>query len=271
MRRRKLIPLFAGLGMALQARVEPDEEVWRHFLAWLRSARPAPEVLSLLAAYREAMVRAGFTESAAEARLLTVRRLMAVRGEAWPRMFDLIYADAAPGFRTAPSALLVQAVEGRKPGRALDIAMGQGRNSVFLAQRGWDAGGFDVSAKGLETARNAAERAGVAIRTQLASHDEFVLEPAQWDLIVLTYAPVPFTSAGYSRRIIESLRPRGLLVAESFAKAESAARATPVDIDPDLLLERYRSLRLLHFQDIVDTPDWGREPVRLIRFVAEKR
>jgi 2-polyprenyl-3-methyl-5-hydroxy-6-metoxy-1,4-benzoquinol methylase len=39
-------------------------------------------------------------------------------------------------------------VEARKPGRALDIGMGQGRNSVFLALKGWDVTGFDISDEG---------------------------------------------------------------------------------------------------------------------------
>src|SRR5262249_48015058 len=51
--------------------------------------------------------------------------------------YDQVYASP-PKFLTAPNKLLVEAVNNRKPGRALDVAMGQGRNSLYLARLGWD-------------------------------------------------------------------------------------------------------------------------------------
>ncbi len=51
-------------------------------------------------------------------------------------------------------------VEGRNPGRALDIGMGQGRNAVYLATQGWDVTGFDPSSEGVRIARSNAEKAG---------------------------------------------------------------------------------------------------------------
>jgi SAM-dependent methyltransferase len=41
--------------------------------------------------------------------------------------------------------LVVSAIDGRKPGKALDFGMGQGRNAVFLALQGWDVTGFDLA------------------------------------------------------------------------------------------------------------------------------
>jgi cyclopropane fatty-acyl-phospholipid synthase-like methyltransferase len=72
-------------------------------------------------------------------------------------------------------------VEGRKPGKALDVAMGQGRNSHYLATHGWDVTGYDISEGGLTQARQLAEKAGLKIRTVTASHEEFYYGTAQWD------------------------------------------------------------------------------------------
>src|SRR3954465_9369703 len=47
---------------------------------------------------------------------------------------------------------LAEAVKGRKPGTALDIGMGQGRNSLFLAALGWQVTGFDISEVGVKQA-----------------------------------------------------------------------------------------------------------------------
>jgi hypothetical protein len=40
------------------------------------------------------------------------------------------------GFKTTPNQLLIDAIEHEKPGTALDVAMGQGRNALYLARRG---------------------------------------------------------------------------------------------------------------------------------------
>ena len=52
--------------------------------------------------------------------------------ERWNKTF----ANPNPVFNTKPNAFLADAIKGRKPGKALDIGMGQGRNSIFLAQQG---------------------------------------------------------------------------------------------------------------------------------------
>ena len=68
---------------------------------------------------------------------------------------------ATDGFATEPSAILVEAVKDLSPGTALDAAMGQGRNAVFLARRGWKVSGFDLSAEAIKQATANASRAGV--------------------------------------------------------------------------------------------------------------
>ena len=54
-------------------------------------------------------------------------------------------------------------VEERKPGRALDVGMGEGRNAVFLALKGWDVTGFEISDEGVAIAQRNARAAGVNI------------------------------------------------------------------------------------------------------------
>lgn len=114
---------------------------------------------------------------------------MSSRGDWWPLMFDRIYASDRPTFSQNPSTVLVEAIEGVTPGRALDVAMGQGRNALFLAQRGWTVTGFDISGEGLNVARANAGRAGVALSAQQSTIDDFEYGDAQWDLIALIYVP----------------------------------------------------------------------------------
>ena len=53
--------------------------------------------------------------------------------EYWNGKFN----DPKTRFRREPSRLLVEAIAGRKPGRAIDLGMGEGRNAIYLAQQGW--------------------------------------------------------------------------------------------------------------------------------------
>jgi len=50
--------------------------------------------------------------------------------------------DTAYKFNKQPNALLMDAIKNKKPGKALDVGMGQGRNSIYLAQQGWSVTGF---------------------------------------------------------------------------------------------------------------------------------
>ena len=90
-----------------------------------------------------------------------IERLMRERPDAYRAMFNNIYRTDNPVFSTQPNALLVATIEQRKPGRALDIGIGQGRNSVFLALKGLDVTGFDASDEGIATAQRNATPAGV--------------------------------------------------------------------------------------------------------------
>ena len=42
-------------------------------------------------------------------------------------------------FNLKPNNLLAEAIKGRKPGAALDVGMGQGRNALYLAKQGWES------------------------------------------------------------------------------------------------------------------------------------
>ena len=57
---------------------------------------------------------------------------------------------------------LVAEVEGRRPGRVLDVGCGEGADAIWLAQQGWDVTALDVSGVALERARAVAKEAGIS-------------------------------------------------------------------------------------------------------------
>jgi SAM-dependent methyltransferase len=73
------------------------------------------------------------------------------------------------------------------PGRALDLAAGEGRNAVWLATRGWRVTAVDFSAVGMAKAERLAADHGVDVETVVADVLTHPFEEDQWDLVVVAY------------------------------------------------------------------------------------
>lgn len=99
---------------------------------------------------------------------------------------------AATGPVADPDASVVAALDGRPPGRALDVAAGRGRHSLWLASLGWDVTALDFSRAGLSALGAAADAAGLRITTALG--DARVFEPdagTRFDLVLLSFVQLP--------------------------------------------------------------------------------
>lgn len=269
---RALFTALLAIGLMAQAPAQPTPDAtWQQFLAWLKTVPPNDSPGSLIRDYRQHLVATGLSEDAAATQLRSIMLFMRTREDGWQQIFNKIYTASSPGFNIKPNALLVHAVEGHTPGRALDVGMGQGRNSVFLAIKGWDVTGFDVSDAGLDIARKNAAAAGVTLKALQSSDSQFDFGTSQWDLIVITYEPFPLTNPVYVQKLANALRPGGLLVIESFASDKSQKDRKPVDLDPPDLLQSMASFRILHFEDVADVSDWSLEKTRLARLIAQKK
>ncbi|MBC7447712.1 MAG: hypothetical protein H7330_06590 [Hymenobacteraceae bacterium] len=66
--------------------------------------------------------------------------------------WNKVFQDSV-GFDLLPNRFLEQTIKGVKPGTALDVAMGQGRNTLLLARQGWKTTGIDVATEGLRIAQ----------------------------------------------------------------------------------------------------------------------
>jgi 2-polyprenyl-3-methyl-5-hydroxy-6-metoxy-1,4-benzoquinol methylase len=260
------------LGSA-QAQSQPSNEaIWQQLLEWLPSAPPTDGATPMLRQYRSRLISNGASTTEADRQIDIFRRMMLERSDGWRIMFNNIYSNSNPGFVTQPNALLMAAAESRKPGRALDVGMGQGRNAVFLAMKGWEVTGFDIAEEGLAVARRNAERAGVKLSAIRETDEAFNYGTEQWDLIAYMYEPFPVTSAAYVERLRRSMKAGGIIVIESFGEEAAAPTRPATAIDPGQLLAAFKGFRILHFEDTVAMPDWGdRTKRRVVRMVAEKR
>jgi SAM-dependent methyltransferase len=240
----------------LCAQPDPDAQ-WKVFLAWLNAQPPNSKPADLLRPYRAELIRQGTLPAEADREMERLGQLAFTRPDGAKILWNKVYGGYDPIFIQTPNALVANAIEGRKPGKALDIGMGQGRNAVFLALQGWDVTGFDPSDEGVRLAQANAAKAGVKIRALVSTDDRFDFGAAQWDLIVMTY--IRSLTTRDAERIHRALAPGGIFVYENGSDRHNE------------LLKLFLSFRIVHFEDVDAFPDWNPgEKIRLERLVAEK-
>jgi len=93
-------------------------------------------------------------------------------------------------FNLKPNKLLAETINGITPGTALDVATGEGRNAIFLAQKGWKVIGFDIANEALDSIQKRAKQQNLKINTVHASREDFDFGTNKWDLVVLCYVDV---------------------------------------------------------------------------------
>jgi 2-polyprenyl-3-methyl-5-hydroxy-6-metoxy-1,4-benzoquinol methylase len=90
-----------------------------------------------------------------------------------------------------PNRFLRELGEGLAPGRALDLACGEGRNAIWLARRGWTVTGVDFAGVGLEKARRHAAEHDVSVDWIEADLRTWQPPAAAFDLVALLYLHLP--------------------------------------------------------------------------------
>jgi SAM-dependent methyltransferase len=185
------------------------------------------------------------------------------------KAYDEIYARNDGIFRTAPNAFLVRTIVGRKPGRALDVAMGQGRNALWLAAQGWNVTGFDISPVGIAQARKEAGARGLTIETFVMPYEDFDWGKDKWDLIVFSY----FFPQAALPKVREALRPGGLILVEGFHIDTARVRPVGGGYRDNELAQVFKDYRLLVYEDVEDRQEWGLPygaTNRLVRVLVQK-
>jgi len=236
---------------------ESDQEIWDTFIHWLQAQPPNSKPGELIAAYKADQIHQGVPEAVASHRMQVISDCIFTRRKGTEVLWNKVFAGSHPIFLETPAALVVSAIENRKPGAALDVGMGQGRNAVYLAARGWDVTGFDPSQEGVRIAQSNAEKAGVKLHAVVARDDEFDYGADRWDLIVVTY--VKDLTAGDARVFRRALKPGGIVVYENGADKNNA------------VLKAFLGFRIVRFEDVEASPDWNPDrKIRVQRLIAEK-
>ena len=127
--------------------------------------------------------------------------------------WDRRYTDQPWLWTVEPNIFLVTEVGEMEPGRALDLACGEGRNAVWLAERGWTVTAVDFSEVAASRARELAEARGVEV--EVVRHDLLTYrpEPGGFDLVALFYLQVPHDQLAKVLTVVaEAVAPGGTAV-----------------------------------------------------------
>ncbi len=130
---------------------------------------------------------------------------------------------AAPGYfyGTAPNDFLVEQARLIPRGRVLELAAGEGRNGVWLAQQGYAVTCVDGSDVGLAKARELARERGVQVETVVADLGAYAVEPNAWDGIVSIWCHLPHAiRARLHGQCVTGLKPGGVLLLEAYTPAQ---------------------------------------------------
>ena len=156
--------------------------------------------------------------------------------------WDARYSHPNYVFGYKPNDYLKEQARMLKTGsRVLCLGDGEGRNGVFLAERGHDVVSLDASRVGLDKAEALAAERGVALETWHVDLNDWVRqsEPERpWDAVVAIFVHLP---PDLRRRVAEvataQSRAGATLILEAYTPAQLAL-GTGGPKDPELLMTR---------------------------------
>lgn len=156
-------------------------------------------------------------------------------------------------------------------GRALDVACGAGRHALFLAQLGLDVVGVDVSPVGLELARQAAARRGLAVELVAADLLRMPLPRDRFSVVTCVH----YLERSLFGALEASLCQGGLLLYETFTRdqlafPEAHPRRAEFLLAPQELLRAFPSLDVVHYAEGPHRLSDGRRAA-LAQLVARRR
>ena len=149
-----------------------------------------------------------------------------------------------------PNPFLKKYIHLLPKGKALDIASGEGRNAVLLAQQGFEVDAVDISGKGLKKAQKLAREQGVKIKTFLVDLDQYQIEKERYDLIANFY----YLKRRLIPRIKKGIKKGGRVVFETYllehrTLGTGGPKQAKYFLKPHELLRLFKNFRILFYRE----------------------
>ncbi len=154
-------------------------------------------------------------------------------------------------FGKEPSPFLAENVEFLRKGETFDVAMGEGRNSVFLASKGFNVTGVDFAERAVERAKALAAEKKVKLELKSQSLDFFLIPLMKYDTILVTdYHP----HLALMKSLARGLNKGGTLLLEGYAleqlRIEGGYRPGSFEcFTPNEVLNHVRDLHVVYYNE----------------------
>ncbi|HKQ60649.1 MAG TPA: rhodanese-like domain-containing protein [Candidatus Polarisedimenticolaceae bacterium] len=170
-----------------------------------------------------------------------------------------------------PSSWLVENFDLLPKGLALDVAMGEGRNAIYLATRGFDVDGVDSNAQAVARARAAARKLGAPIRAIVGNvEDGTHIIPIESYQVILVFN---YLHRPLFKDVQDGVVPGGVVVYQTYTQ-EQARFGRPRDprhlLRPGELREVFREWEILRYREVVGHPRLGEPPRAVAGIVVRK-
>lgn len=174
-------------------------------------------------------------------------------------MWDERYRAKDYVYGTEPNGFLRCHLDQIPAGDVLCLADGEGRNSVFLAERGWRVTAIDLSEVGVAKARALARERGVEVNFIVHDLRIFDLGIENYDAVTSIFAHMPpKIRTDLHARVVAALRPRGVFLLEAY-RPEQISRGTGGPSLPEMMMTLEELRRDLSSLDLVWTSELERD------------
>jgi ubiquinone/menaquinone biosynthesis C-methylase UbiE len=149
-----------------------------------------------------------------------------------------------------PVAFLREHLAELPVGAALDLAMGEGRNAVFLARHGFAVTGIDNSPTAIAKARSRAAQEGVHLNVIEADLENYRLPKEEFDVVLCFY----YLQRTLFRPMVAALKPGGALMMESYTVEQldfpQGPRTREHLLEPNELFRAFRHLWVAYYREV---------------------
>ena len=181
--------------------------------------------------------------------------------------------DKTTQLNEEPNVLLTETAKQLTPGKALDLGMGLGRNSIYLAMNGWDVTGVDMVDDALAVGLAEASKNNLSFDAFTFSKESCDFGINEWDLIVHVYKGC-LTESRISQ-ISSALKPGGILVFEFFHREAGVEMKNPTfGCETNAVkkaIEQSGRFNVLRYTEEVGIADYGLRNYKLVKLIAAKK